>query len=109
VSATPQALDIVIARSADCATVQLAGDLDLASADAVVAAVEDLLGEAGTGMEVVVDLAGVGFCDSAGINALVRVRKLATGRDASLRLANPQPAVRRTLDITGMSAHLGLA
>jgi anti-sigma B factor antagonist len=51
---------------------------------------------------VVLDLARVGFMDSTGLGALVRVAKGRGGR-APLELAAPSPAVRKVLELTRMT------
>jgi anti-anti-sigma factor len=57
--------------------------------------------------EVVVDVSGVTFMDSTGINALIRAygRKPASG---SLGVVGAKPAVQKVFDITGVSGLLTL-
>ncbi|GAA2787402.1 hypothetical protein GCM10010441_10590 [Kitasatospora paracochleata] len=49
----------------------------------------------------VVDLSGLTFCDSTGLNALLRTRLAAHAADIDLVIAAPPAQVRRLLDITG--------
>ncbi|WP_051709649.1 STAS domain-containing protein [Streptomyces sp. NRRL S-350] len=49
----------------------------------------------------VVDLAGLSFCDSSGLNALLQARQDAGAAGIRLVLAAPAPLVRRLLEITG--------
>ena len=49
-----------------------------------------------------VDLAGVRFLDSAGLSALVYAHNRAQEAGISLLVADPQPQVRRILDVTGL-------
>jgi anti-sigma B factor antagonist len=84
------------------------GDLDIATASDLIAAAGEIF-TAGSGPELAVDLAGVRFCDSAGINALIKVRKLADEHGWSLRVVNPQPAVSRVLQLTGLVGHLNVS
>lgn len=51
-----------------------------------------------------VDLAAVTFMDCGGITVLVAVGRAAARTGCRLRIANPQPIVRRVLDLTGYSA-----
>ena len=51
---------------------------------------------------VLVDLAGVDFMASIGIRLLVAGAKAVSGRGGKLALCNPQPAVAKTLGITGI-------
>jgi anti-sigma B factor antagonist/stage II sporulation protein AA (anti-sigma F factor antagonist) len=80
------------------------GEVDLSTAE--------VLGEALTGVlgrsvpVVVVDLAGVGFLDSTGIATLVQARNQFTANGGTLSVVNPQPLVRRVLEITGVLAAL---
>jgi len=69
------------------------GDLDAAMLAA--AARDDV-------KQIVVDLAGVTFCDSSGLAAFDRAYAAAAGRDIAFGLINAQPPVRRALEITEM-------
>lgn len=51
---------------------------------------------------VVVDLAGVNLLDSTGIAALIQARNQATAGGRRLSVVNPQPMVRRVLEVTGV-------
>jgi anti-anti-sigma factor len=85
-----------------------AGEVDMATADTLGAAITDALHRPGV-REVVVDLAEVGFLDSSGIRVLVHGVAVARERDVALRVANPQPVVARVLRITAVGTLLGLA
>jgi anti-sigma B factor antagonist len=103
-----QALEIDVVHETSGVVLALAGDLDLATAGDLVAAAEHVLAESGASQELVVDLGGVGFCDSAGISAMVTVRRLSTQYGWVLRVTKAQPQVRRVLELTGLTAHLNL-
>ncbi|MEU8926277.1 STAS domain-containing protein [Kitasatospora sp. NPDC048545] len=49
----------------------------------------------------IVDLAGLSFCDSTGLNALLATRLEAQANSVRLTLAAPPPQLRRLLEITG--------
>ncbi|MCC9305762.1 STAS domain-containing protein [Kitasatospora sp. RB6PN24] len=51
--------------------------------------------------QVVVDLSGLTFSDSAGLNALLRCRGDASAAGTELVLASPPPQMRRLLEMTG--------
>ncbi|MFB8241242.1 STAS domain-containing protein [Kitasatospora purpeofusca] len=53
---------------------------------------------------VVIDLGGVGFCDSSGLNVLLKTRIAAEQAGLELRLAAVPPTVMRVLDLTGARA-----
>jgi anti-sigma B factor antagonist len=84
-------------RDGDSAAIALSGELDLASADELDAAIRSAE-EAGTG-RVVVDLSGVSFIDSTGLSVLLRAKKRSDGR---LRyVPSNHDAVTRLLELTG--------
>jgi anti-sigma B factor antagonist len=82
------------------AVISLPVEIDITNAGQVR---EDLLSvlnrEPGT---LIVDMGGTTFCDSAGVNALVRARRLATASEADIRLVVAAPGVLRVLAITGV-------
>jgi anti-anti-sigma factor len=98
------ALLLSTVRDADAIIVLVAGDVDLSTVPeldhAVVAAVDD------DAASVVVDLAAVTFIDSAGINTLLKSRRLADERGRGFRVTNATGIVRDVLDMTGVLDHL---
>jgi anti-anti-sigma factor len=89
------------------ATVVLVGELDLRTASVLLERTAVVFQRAGAG-ELTLDLAGVQFCDSAGINALVRLREQSNQHGWQLRTVNPQNTVRRVLGFTGLTEHLNV-
>jgi anti-sigma B factor antagonist len=82
------------------AVITLPAEIDIANADQVR---EDLLLTLNRGAAtLVVDMGGTTFCDSAGVNALVRAFKRATASGAQMRLVVSAPIVQRVLSITGV-------
>ncbi|MET7425007.1 STAS domain-containing protein [Dactylosporangium sp. NPDC005555] len=97
-------LSLSTTRDAGTCTVSIAGDVDMATVTDLERAVAAALD---SGAEVVVvDLAAVTFIDSAGINALLKGRRLADERARRFRIANPAGVVHDVLDMTGVLAHL---
>jgi len=91
----------------DGVVVAVAGEIDLATADDMVSQVAGHL--AGSPATLTIDFAGVRFCDSAGINALVRLRGLCVEAGWQFRVVNPQGQVRRVLvDLTGLGELLNI-
>ena len=90
-------LDVQIDRSEKATVVRLRGDLDLAtSGELQRTATDDLLQAL-----VVVDLAGLFFCDSSGLRVLLDMHRRAAGGAGGLRLAGPSPEVDRMLELSG--------
>lgn len=81
--------------------VSLFGELDLDT----VPDLNDVLGSAlGTpATVVVVDCAGLDFCDSTGLNALLRAQARAEAQGSRIELARPRPLVLRMLELTGVT------
>lgn len=52
-----------------------------------------------------IDLSGVSFMDSSGLNVLINALRTAQLVGVQLVLVAPAPGVRKLLDLTGMSAH----
>jgi stage II sporulation protein AA (anti-sigma F factor antagonist) len=80
--------------------ITLTGELDssnIASLEATIASVADERPE-----RIVFELGGLRFMDSAGISVLIG----AAAKVPSVRLRDPSPAVRRVIELTGLSGVL---
>jgi anti-sigma B factor antagonist len=84
-------------------TVSVVGEIDLATAGELTAAVRTALDDA----SVVIDLRGVSFMDSSGVRALDTALREAAARGRELRVTDGlQPGVVQVLEMTGMLEHL---
>ncbi|AOS64853.1 STAS domain-containing protein [Actinoalloteichus hymeniacidonis] len=88
-------------------TLSVSGEVDLSTAGELEAELGKAIGAAGT-EEVVTDVAGVSFMDSAGLRVLVGALRLADERGVRLTVVNPQSQLRKIIEITGLSEVLGL-
>jgi anti-anti-sigma factor len=79
----------------------LSGELDMASAETLAASVDHAL-RPDRPAQLVVDLAGVTFCDSTGIRALVDARAAALRCQVAFRTVNPRGLTRRVMSVTGV-------
>ena len=86
-------------------TLAVAGEVDIAVADELVAAAYRCLREDGV-RTLVVDLAAVTFLDSSGLGGLVRVRNFAQSQDQHLEIANVAESVMKVFTITGLAGAL---
>ncbi|GAA0461575.1 hypothetical protein Ade02nite_16140 [Paractinoplanes deccanensis] len=95
-------MNITAHRDGDgTARLTLDGDLDMATAGSLDGhVVRALTGE--RPRQLVIDAAGLSFCDSSGIHALVRARDTAHRHGASFVVSNTTGITRRTLEITGL-------
>jgi anti-sigma B factor antagonist len=96
--AHPSELVIRRAREADAVVLSLYGELDLDSSpllerelQAVWAAAKD---------RVVIDLSGLEFMDSTGLQTLLRAHERAVEADLQFSLVRGQPAVHRVFELT---------
>jgi anti-sigma B factor antagonist len=93
-------LTVSVAQPADgVPVVVVAGDLDMATAGDMSQQLAEVVG---AGTDVVVDLSGLEFIDSTGLNALIAARRASEGRGGTLTLRRPARCVRRVLGITGL-------
>jgi anti-sigma B factor antagonist len=84
----------------------LHGDIDLNTAPQLLEEATRLI-DAGC-HTLVLDLAGVGFCDSSGLSALVRLRNRLEPVGGRISLAAPTPIVQRVLEISGLTEIFGM-
>jgi anti-sigma B factor antagonist len=52
----------------------------------------------------VIDMSGVEFCDSTGMNVLLSCLRRVRERGGELEIASPKPAVRKILQVTGLDS-----
>jgi anti-sigma B factor antagonist len=87
------------------AVVSVGGDLDLNTAPELLQALTRLMDDGQRAL--VLDLTGVGFCDSSGLSVLVRVRNRVTELGGRLTLAAATPIVQRVLEVSGLTEIFG--
>lgn len=78
---------------------KVSGEMDYMTGPGLWERFDELL--AGGAGFVVLDLSDVSFCDSAGLNVLLRASPEATVRDVGLVPACVPPSLRRILEMTG--------
>jgi anti-sigma B factor antagonist len=84
----------------DCG-LALHGELDTATAEVFDAALQEALIDSQGAF--LLDLSELSFMDSGGVNALLRARALLGREERALGLICPPGAVRRVLDVIGVS------
>ncbi|MEV6286213.1 STAS domain-containing protein [Kribbella sp. NPDC051770] len=75
----------------------VSGELDFGTTNDLLAAGEPVVS---AGRALILDLAGLSFCDSSGLGALVQLHRAADAAGGSLTLAAPQPRVESVLRVT---------
>lgn len=91
---------LTVVRNADGWTI--AGEIDAHSAPSLAAAMVVLPDVS----QIVVDFAGVTFMDSSGLRVLVDAAMSATNAGKTFAIARPQAAIKRVVEISGLSGHL---
>jgi anti-anti-sigma factor len=84
---------------ADAVVLALSGDLDHDTADELGQALDSAAARTG---RILVDCAELEFCDSSGLNMLLRARRAAKESGSELALIGRPGALGRLLEITGM-------
>jgi len=79
------------------------GEIDLYTVPRLQRALASVLA-ANDPVRLVVDMSGVDFCDSTGVNVLLAAHRQAREAGGDLELAAPRPAVRKILQVTGLEA-----
>jgi anti-sigma B factor antagonist len=82
--------------------VTVSGDLDMSNAEILKATVATVT--ANRPEKLIIDFSGLRFMDSAGIAVLVD----AAHKVQSVQLRDPSPAVRRVVEITGLTAIIAM-
>jgi anti-sigma B factor antagonist len=85
-------------------TLTLAGELDAASADQAYRYVRDAIDTHGG--PVMLDVAGLSFCDARGLAALVRMSRHAKQAGSFLHLVAPPPRLVKLMRIVGLDEEL---
>jgi anti-anti-sigma factor len=91
----------------DEVTVSVGGELDLATADQLRAAISALLNRGGVAC-IGLDLRGLDFIDSTGIGTLVVAQRICQQVGVKLRLTAVNAFAARILGVVGVDAALGL-
>jgi anti-sigma B factor antagonist len=97
-------LSITVNRAPDEVTFILAGEIDVLTVANLSALVNEELADPPARM--VLDMAGVTFCDSQGLGTLVVLSRKAQHARSVLSLANVGDFLMRVLDITGLRSAL---
>ena len=94
----------VSSRSQGDHTIVIAsGEIDLYTAPRLHRELVDVLAD-DRPARVIVDMSGVVFCDSTGMNVLLAAHRQACEREVTAPLAAPRAPVRKILEVTGLAS-----
>ena len=96
-------LNVSSRSQGDHVVVTAAGEIDLYTAPKLQADLAGII-DATPAARVVIDMSGVEFCDSTGMNVLLSALRQVRERGGELELAAPRPAVMKILQVTGLDA-----
>lgn len=97
-------LSIAVLRGPDEIVLKLVGEIDMLTAARLSSVVNDILADAP--VRIILDMAGVTFCDSQGLGTIVVLTKKASHTQSVLLLTNLGDFLLRVLDITGLRSAL---
>jgi len=98
-------LTIVVKRGPDEVVFRLAGEIDVLTVANLSTLVNEILASEPPA-HIVLDMAGVTFCDSQGLGTLVVLSRKAQHARSVLALTNVGDFLMRVLDITGLRSAL---
>ena len=81
-----------------------AGEIDLYTAPRLHSELSSIIAKAAPAARVTVDMSGVEFCDSTGMNVLLSCLREVRERGGELELAAPRPPVMKILQVTGLDS-----
>jgi anti-anti-sigma factor len=99
---------IETARTESGTAIKLAGELDNATCDELIAAFEQIVRAGATG-ELVLDLTDLAFVDSAGMRAIIVIERMALERDLTLTIRPAAGSVTDLLQMTGLGDRIAPA
>lgn len=86
-----------LAEESGCPVFKITGELDVSNVGSIRSAIEATVGR---GIDrIVFDLSALDFMDSSGLAMLLAM----TGRAGRVEIRDPQPLIRRVIELTGLS------
>ncbi len=102
-------LVVVVDRAGSGVTVTASGQIDFRDCEYFVRETTASLVPGVAAQTLALDLGAVTYCDTAGLAALIRIRRACDAAGWTFVLDAVHPSVRRLLDMTGLSEWFGLA
>ena len=95
---------IVVVEAGDTVRLVLSGELDIATAPLLDAAIR--AAEAGAAASILLDIAGVPFIDSSGLRALISAADRAAADGGRIAITNAGPQAVRLFELSGAARRL---
>jgi anti-sigma B factor antagonist len=100
-SVVPSALSLVFRRWGEWVVVEVTGEVDVATAPALAAALDDVILGQGC-LSIAVDLAGTTFLDARGLHLLAKASRRLRARHGRFLIVRAPRATARIVDISGL-------
>jgi anti-sigma B factor antagonist len=97
-------LNVSSRSQGDHVIVTAAGEIDLYTAPKLQTDLTAIIDDAAPAARIIIDMSGVEFCDSTGMNVLLSGLRQVRERGGELELAAPRPAIMKILQVTGLDA-----
>ena len=97
-------LNVSSRSQGDHVVVTTAGEIDLYTAPRLQIDLAAIIDDAAPAARIVIDMSGVEFCDSTGMNVLLSYLRQVRDRGGELELAAPRTAIMKILQVTGLDA-----
>jgi anti-sigma B factor antagonist len=97
-------LNVSSRSQGDHTIVVAAGEIDLYTAPRLQSELAAVVDGAGPAARITVDMSGVEFCDSTGMNVLLSCLRQVRQGGGELELAAPRAAVTKILQVTGLDS-----
>jgi anti-sigma B factor antagonist len=95
-------LKVTTRSQGDHTVISVTGEIDLYTAPKLQSELMSAL--SGSPARLIVDMSGVDFCDSTGMNVLLAAQRMAREHGGNVELSGPRPAVRKILQVTGLES-----
>jgi len=97
-------LNVSSRSQGDHAIVTATGEIDLYTAPRLHSELAGVIASAAPASRVTLDMSGVEFCDSTGMNVLLSALRQSGEKNVEFGLAAPRPAVKKILQVTGLDS-----
>jgi anti-sigma B factor antagonist len=95
-------LKVTTRSQGDHTVLSVTGEIDLYTAPTLQSELTSAFGRGQ--VRLIIDMSGVDFCDSTGINVLLAAHRQAREHGGDLQLASPGSATRKVLQVTGLES-----
>jgi anti-anti-sigma factor len=104
-STPPPELQLVVEVTEDVTCIHITGELDFDTSPDLLGTAKRVLAEHGRLRQLRLDCAGLSFCDTMGLSALLTIRRETQIAGVALHVDNQSASLRRLLYLSGTLEH----